>query len=82
MEESNHNFIASLAVSYSNRMCDGNDETQFTRNEIAAAYIIGAEATLQRMYSIIHIAAKAGVISEQQRLKLIAMSEITESTAC
>lgn len=81
-EDNNHNYIADLAVSYSNRMCNGSDDEQFTKNEIAAAYIIGAEATLQRMYNIIHIAAKAGVISAEQKYKLMAMSAITENTAC
>lgn len=48
MEQSNnHILISDLSEEYTDALCNGNPDKSFCRGSIAAAYVIGAEETLQ-----------------------------------
>lgn len=66
METNNRQLISDLSTEYADRMCKGDDDRQFSRSALAAAYVVGAEATLTRACNIIRESAAMGGLSPRQ----------------
>lgn len=80
METDNHRLIAALSAKYTDGICEAKaDNTTFTRESIAAAYIVGAEETLQRICNVIRESAKCGGLTQVQSKALIGLIEHIES---
>lgn len=79
METDNHRLIAALSAKYTDRICEAREDTIFTRESIAAAYIVGAEETLRRVCNIIRESAKCGGLTQEQAKALIGLIEHIES---
>lgn len=78
METDNHKLISDLSEEYADRMSDGDFNKTFDRGDIAAAYIIGAEETLNRVCNVIRESAVVGGISLQQSQTIIRIIQAIE----
>lgn len=72
-------LIADLSLEYAERMCEGRTTPVFTRCDIAAAYQIGAIATLHRLRGIIRQSAAVGGLQDHQALTLLRIINRIES---
>lgn len=80
MEQSNnHILISDLSEEYTDALCNGNPDKSFCRGSIAAAYIIGAEETLQRISEVIRMSSLVGGLTPTQSGTLLRMIEDIEN---
>lgn len=78
MEEDKHKLIAGLSIEYTERMCDSDDNAEFSPGDIAAAYTIGSEKTLRRVCNVIRESCIVGGITDDQTAKLLSAIESVE----
>ena len=71
-------LISARSERYTDAMCGDNRECMFNRSCIAAAYIVGAIETRQRMINIINSVAKCsdGISPEVDNRMLLAIQHI------
>ena len=80
METDKHRLIAALSAKYTDGICEAKaDNAAFTRESIAAAYIVGAEETLRRVCNVIRQSAVCGGITHTQSDMLIGLINHIES---
>lgn len=80
MQKNKHILITRLAVKYADSMASGENPALFSREALAAAYIIGAVETLHRLCNIIRESAVVGGISHTQESKLLEIIDTIENT--
>lgn len=79
MYTDNHRLISDLSEKYASEILRIKDGKPFGKGDIAAAYIIGAEETLQRACNAIRHSVKAGGITQRQGSTLLRAIERIES---
>lgn len=79
MFSDNHQLISDLSEEYAKNMLKHKNGNPFLKADIAAAYIIGAEETLQRACNAIRHSVKAGGITQRQGSTLLRAIERIES---
>lgn len=79
MYTDNHRLISDLSGKYASEILRIKDGKPFGKGDIAAAYIIGAEETLQRACNAIRHSVKAGGITQRQGSTLLRAIERMES---
>lgn len=71
--------MSALSERYADSQCGGNETRMFTRESLAAAYIIGSLATLKRICLLIEASAEAQKgLSKEQAQKLLQLVRLTE----
>lgn len=73
-----HNLISDLSEQYAAKMLEVSGDS-FTKANIAAAYIIGAEETLQRVCNVIRHSAKCNGLTQTQCATLLSAIQLIES---
>lgn len=77
---SNHKLISDLSEEYADSMSAAKPaDTSFSRGDIAAAYIIGAEKTLRRVCNVIRESGAVGGLTGSQTERLLGVIELIES---
>lgn len=80
MELSNSSLISRLSESYADGICSVKSGKPLSRGSIAAAYIVGASAAINRICLLIEASAKAEKgLTQKQAQKLIGLIELTEN---
>lgn len=74
-----HRLISDLSEEYADSLAGGIPDTVFTRGDIAVAYIIGAEETLQRVCNVVRESAASGGVTPLQSQRIIGVIEMTEN---
>ena len=74
-----HRLISDLSAEYADSLASDGPDTAFTRGDIAVAYIIGAEETLQRVCNIVRESAASGGITPLQSQRIIGVIELIEN---
>lgn len=78
MNTMEHNYIADLAIAYTDDVFGNCDCIEIGKGEMVAAYMIGAEKTLKRVCDVIQESANVGGLTQDQLNKLLLAIEVIE----
>lgn len=80
MEKPEHILIDNLGNEYADSILRGRNAGESMREEIKAAYVAGAEATLRRLVDMLKINAGLSAITREQLNDLLCLIETVETT--
>lgn len=79
MEKPEHILIDNLGNEYADSMLRGRNAGESMRKEIKAAYVAGAEATLERVRNVLKVDAGLGGIHREDINGLLMLIEVVET---